>query len=92
MSLARAASALAIFRGPNTEAMDIFEVEFSLEIDETMEMISAISVALSAYVVLSTKSFDTFHKVWIWPVVTRLGKREKEITSRKSWPFGPESF
>ena len=47
MSLARAASARISLRRSNAETMDVFELELSFKVDETMEMIAAILVALS---------------------------------------------
>jgi hypothetical protein len=54
----------------DAESVGILEFECSFEVHETMEMIAAISMALSPNVVLAAKEVDKCHKFLNFPVGT----------------------
>jgi hypothetical protein len=76
----------------DAESVLILPVECSLEVDETMEMMSPILVTLSRYVVLCTKSCDNSHKDSIWPPTPGLREGEEEVTTNEAGVISTEPF
>jgi hypothetical protein len=93
MSLARAEYARSNFgvawwfvaTHTDTEPVRIFKLKFPLEVDETMEMISAIQMALSTNDVLAAKECDKSDKICVWPLRARLTESEQEPATDPTW-------
>ena len=75
----------------DTESVLVFEFEGSFEVDETVEMIAAISVQLSSNVTLSAKQCDKCLKLFNLPLSTTLRVREEEVTLNPAGLAGRES-
>jgi hypothetical protein len=85
MSLARADCARIWAALPDTKPVNVLEVEFSFEVDESVEMIAAIFVRLTPDAVFSVHDVKSHDKRLIWPVVTALSVREKEVSRSESY-------
>lgn len=72
--------------------MFIFPIEGSFEVDETMEMISAILMTLSSNDVLCTKQRHKIDKVLIWPVRSGLREGEQEVTTDEAGVIFAQAF
>lgn len=78
LSLAR--SERSTFSFPDAKLMRVLELELSLEVEETMVMIAAIFMALSANSVLCTKSFTEDDNLLPRPRKSTLRTRDKEVS------------
>jgi hypothetical protein len=76
--------------GSDAKPVCVFEVKLALEVDETMEMISAISMALPPNVVSSAKLFDKIYKLAKWPVRPGLTVREQVVSRNPTWVISAE--